>query len=994
MERSRAMLRPFECPEAHRAGLEEVKQAVNINHSYLDSWIYLFFENKKFNVKETVDKLNRRDIMEKSVFSLYTLRLATKKSLRSGIVQYIGRDYENRPVLYFNTCRDFPKTEERAERQENFDMFLSWSVRCCRENPTSKVIWLINQKDSSFRKNLDLIFQKDMALRVSKFFPGVVAKMYICNMSATLTLMFRPLIRQLPSSISDCVFFFSGGDLSKGKLLELIPENVLPVAMGGKHDCDHRDNYEFFAQNVEDYFEKCIKALHSGISIKEMEMMEEYGVDRQGQPLSPHSSADDSSLEDPSGTSGNGESRRSESLMNRSPRPVRCGYRPTNSIRLSQHGHHGSVEVSPLHRSSQRSSLLFALRSQSEGHGTLQESSYPNGSSTLCSHKDNSVCSVGNANMAGGYSTTAISLAHSPVALKTKSATEEIIRLPVPNFKAVSVFPFRDLVNFPTSTRKRVDGLLRELCFYGEKVAEQVTSIMVCLRDGHLLSSCGNGSMEVLLRQNADIIAHVAHSLLCLFPPTSIRLNYPIFAWLIHPVSGTETLSQLSPEWWGDASLLDCTSPDTLLLALQTFAVEYIDDCDLLIRENLMARNLLTRIENFWPSNLTYRELLSLLNERCVAAWRMLVPHFRQYVECKVALAIVEFVRFHSLLVSGGRIDVNAEWYKKLLSAMIQYREMRRRTYIFHVYPPLFREEQFISCPQGEGKGVLSNEKNGSKEKKVSFEKTEHSISSVSSPPSAEELLRLRGLSLSFHNVVRVVCLVERSLENTLHQLASPVTVNIAAHTVVERYLENTMSKISISYESQRNGLTPPELAIQKQKEAYRCLEAAQVSLTEYLFSLAAITWINEKTELLSSKYHSWAGMTHQLQEELRDVSTCLRIRERSRLIANGLAAEAYNMQGSFACSAFSPDLRTNEPPEGYTAALSLLFIAAAASQSVANKNELTIGASSTYLGTESIPTTDVLTTMRDEVSSGEEFMKTIHGIQKCTSSLLREVAP
>lgn len=987
-------MRPFECPEAHRAGLEEVKHAVNIHHSYLDSWIYLFFENKYFNVKETVDKLNRRDIMEKSVFSLYKLRLSTKKSLRSGIVQYVGNDYEGRPVLYFNTCRDFPKAEEREERQENFDMFLSWSVRCSRENPTSKVIWLINQKDSSLRKNIDLIFQKDMALRVSKFFPGVVAKMYICNMSTTLTLMLRPLLRQLPSSISDCVFFFSGSDLSKGKLLEFIPENVLPVAMGGKHDCDHRSNYDLYAKNVEDYFEKCIKALHSGISIKEMEMMEEYGVDRQGQPLSPHSSMDDSCREDTSATSCNGGIRMSESLMNRSPRSVRCGYRPTNSIRLTQHGHHGSVEVSPLHRSLQRSSLPFSIPSQNEGHETLQDGSYSFRSSALCSHDDNSVNSIGNGNTAGGYSTTAISAANSPMALKAFSVTEGIICLPIPNFKTVSIFPFRDLVNFPTSTRKRVDGLLRELCFYGEKIASQVTPIMVCLRDGHPRRTCSNASMVCLLRQNAEIIAHVAHSLLCLFPPTSVRLNYPIFAWLIDPVLERETLSQLSPEWWGEASFLDCTSPDNLLLALQTFAVEYIDDCDLLIRENLMARNLLTRIGNFWPSNLTYREVLALLDERCSTAWRMLVPHFRQYVECKVALAIVEFVRFHSLLVSGGRIDVNAEWYQKLLSAMIQYREMRRRTYIFHVYPPLFCEEQVFFSPQGKGKVVSSDEKNESIKKKVSFEKTEYRIPSFSSPPSAEELLRLRGLSLSFHNVIRVVCLVERSLKNTLQQLASPVTVNIAAHTVVERYLENTMSKISISYESQRNGLTPPELAVQKQTEAYRCLEAAQVSLTEYLFSLAAITWINEKKEFLSSKYHSWAGMTHQLQEELRDVSTCLRIRERSRLIANGLAAEAYNMQGSFACSAFSPDLRTDEPPEGYAAALSLLFIAAAATQSAASKNELTVGPSSTYLGTESIPTTDALTAMSGEVSSAEEFMKTIHGIQKCTSSLLREVAP
>lgn len=117
---------PFSCPPERRSGLEEVKRAVGVNHSYFDSWIYLFYENKKFDVKETIAKLNRRDIMEKSVFSTYTITPGLKKSMRSGIVQYVGRDFDGRPVLYFNTARDFPKSEERPERQANMDMFLSW----------------------------------------------------------------------------------------------------------------------------------------------------------------------------------------------------------------------------------------------------------------------------------------------------------------------------------------------------------------------------------------------------------------------------------------------------------------------------------------------------------------------------------------------------------------------------------------------------------------------------------------------------------------------------------------------------------------------------------------------------------------------------------------------------------------------------------------------------------------------------------------------------
>lgn len=989
------MVKPFECPQQHRVGLEEVKHAVSIHHSFLDSWIYLFFENKKFNVKETVEKLNRRDIMEKSMFSAYTLSPAIKSSMRSGIVQYVGRDYEGRPVLYFNTCRDFPKVEERDSRRENMDMFLSWAVRCSRENPSSKVIWLINQKDSSFRKNMDLIFQKDMALRVSKFFPGVVAKMYLCNMSSALTLVFRPLLRQLPSSISDCIFFFSGNDLAKGKLLEFIPEEVLPIAMGGKNNCDHPGNYELFAQSVESYFIRCINALHSGISIKEMEMMEEYGVDRQGQPLSPKTIGNESN--GPENTSSHGmhpsKNTKSRSSRNATPGTPVAGYPSINSdIRFMEYSSHASINALPEDRPQQQASRCLPLANREAEEEGIDSASEGIRSSALGTPQNNGLSNPGQQNSNAPYAPLGMSSGSPLARIGNEKGPVERIRLPIPNFKALSDFPFKVLPNLKGSTREKVSALLRELCFYGEKLGFMLNDIMLSLRDGHFRNESDGArvtTMELLLRQNSEMFAHVAHSLFCLFPPTCARLNYPIFAWLIDPVLERKTISQLSLEWWGEASLLDCTSPDNLLLSLQSFAVEYIDDCDTLIQENLTAQSLLTRLGNFWPSNLTYREVIGLLDERCRASWRMLVPHFQQYIECKVALAIVEFIRFHGLLVSGGRIDVNAEWYQKLLWAMIQYREMHRRTYIFHVFPPLFRDQQpTLLVAQG---CVSSSKEKGKMETENTKMKSDGSA--TSSPPSPTELLNLRGLSVCFQNIVRVICLVERSVENTLHQLASPVTVNIAAHTVVERYLENTMSRISISYESQRNGLTPPELASQKQREAYQCLEAAQVPLTEYLFSLTAITWINEHVQHFPSKYHSWADMMRQLQSELQDARTCVRIRQSSRLIANGLAAEAYNMQGSFGCSAFSSDLRTDEPPEGYAAALSLLFIAAAASQSMVSKISAATPSHSAYASTDLTEITASDANPNDKVPDVKEFIKVVQNIQKCTSSLLGEVA-
>lgn len=168
----------------------------------------------------------------------------------AGIVQYIGDDKAGRPVLYFNTSRDQPKASERAWRQANFDIFLSWAVRLQRSNPTSGVTWLINQHHASLLRNTDLVFQKDMALRTSKFYPGTVARMYLCNMNSALTFVMKPLLRQLPKAISETIFIYSNHDLKSGKLLEVMDDHVLPIAMGGSNDCDHPSNYEWFANQV------------------------------------------------------------------------------------------------------------------------------------------------------------------------------------------------------------------------------------------------------------------------------------------------------------------------------------------------------------------------------------------------------------------------------------------------------------------------------------------------------------------------------------------------------------------------------------------------------------------------------------------------------------------------------------------------------------------------------------------------------------------------
>lgn len=840
------MPNPFVCPKERREGLEKIKRAVNINHDYLDNWIYLFYENKKFNIQETIEKLNRRDIMEKTVYSTYTITPGLKKSMRSGIVQFIGRDREGRPILYFNSARDFPKVEEREERRANLDMFLSWAVRADPENPTSTTTWLINQKDSSFRKNTDLLFQKEMAIRISKFFPGCIGRLHLCNMGSTLTFVMNPLLRQLPSAISSVIFMFSSADLQKGKLFEHISEDVLPVALGGKNDCDNKDNYEYFATSVEHYFDRTVKALRQGISIKEMEMMEAYDVDQQGNPRSRSPNAAHNQVESMEGA-----------MLEERSKSVRSG----SHVHIEKRGQE-MIEVS----------LTGANSGQKESEGSYRSDD-------------------------AGNSTGSVPGDVTAVFAKP-------VELPVPDFNAaLRTYPFDSLALANPAHRQNVVDLMEAFCQEGMELSSITQRLMLALRSRQVPPS-----EFTALKQKADLIERVAHTMMFIFPSSSVKLHYPIFAWLAEPPPSAVKMrlhedraaSLLSVEWWEEAGRIDCTSPDNFLLSLQSSAIDYIDDCDTILQESKAASTVLKRISNFWSSNLTYKEVEHLIEERYHAAWKRLVPYFHQYVECKVSLSIAEFIRHHGLLVSGGKLDHSAGWYKKLVGSMVEYREMRRKNYLFYLFPPLFRQE---------------NESGG-----------------ITSPPSAEELLQLQNLSVSFQNVIRVVCLIERSFHNTLDQLASPVTVNVASKDAVERYLEDTKSKIYITYESQREGLFPQEVAAEKQSEAFQCLEAAQAPLTDFLFCLASLTLLKEKAEKLSRQPYSI--VENVLKEQLNESEERIAFREQSRLFANGLAAVACEMQGSFTYSAFHKNTCSDSAPHSYIVSLSLLFILAAIYQS------------------------------------------------------------
>jgi hypothetical protein len=277
----------FQCPAEHVDALEKVKARMGVKHAYMDGWFYMFLENKKFDVDEAVAKLLRRQAMERQEFAHYEVTESMRETMRSGIVEVIGEDLEGNVAVLVTTCRDFPKTEMREERKRNMDMWVSYVVRLRPQTNRCKVVWLINQEDCSLMKNTDLMFQKDMMIRISKYFPNAVHKVLLCNMSTALTFVMKPLLRQFPESISKLVEVHSSSDIKSGVLKKYFSMDVLPVCLGGRNkNVDVPEHFLEFARNVEDYTLRALQGLKRGYSIKEWEMMDTYGVDQHGNVIS------------------------------------------------------------------------------------------------------------------------------------------------------------------------------------------------------------------------------------------------------------------------------------------------------------------------------------------------------------------------------------------------------------------------------------------------------------------------------------------------------------------------------------------------------------------------------------------------------------------------------------------------------------------------------------------------------------------------------------
>ncbi|KAK7197819.1 CRAL/TRIO domain containing protein [Novymonas esmeraldas] len=257
---------------AHQMEVDEVKRRMGIHHNYFDCWIFGFLENKNFNVDEAIAKLQRRADFEREQLAAYNVTDWMMENMRKGIIQIIGNDKAGRVTLYVSTARDKPVSARREESRMNFDMFVSYGTRLRPESKRCQIAMLINQDKASMMSNLDMTFQADIALRIAKFYPGCVDKMYICKMGRLLAALAKPIFSRLPAIVSDRIIIVSDGDIRAGKLLELYDASVLPVELGGQNDCDHQDNYDRFATNIRDYFEQLKAAVLRGEGVKEWEL--------------------------------------------------------------------------------------------------------------------------------------------------------------------------------------------------------------------------------------------------------------------------------------------------------------------------------------------------------------------------------------------------------------------------------------------------------------------------------------------------------------------------------------------------------------------------------------------------------------------------------------------------------------------------------------------------------------------------------------------------
>jgi hypothetical protein len=261
-----------------------VKRQVGITHGYFDAWIYGFLENKKFNIEETVAKLHRRFAMEVNELATIHVTDYMRNCLRSGSHHFLGADKLGRSVFLINIKRDLPDPKHAEERRHLFDLFMSYGSRLRKDGRHCRMVVIFNQEGADSKKNYDLSALLACATHVAKFYPGALDKTYFCKMSRTLTVLAKAVLKAFPSAVTERLEILSEADLRQGALRKVIDEDVLPVALGGRNDCDHAERWRANAEDIEDYFRNVQRAICTrGMRVKEYELeclgVSAYSVD-------------------------------------------------------------------------------------------------------------------------------------------------------------------------------------------------------------------------------------------------------------------------------------------------------------------------------------------------------------------------------------------------------------------------------------------------------------------------------------------------------------------------------------------------------------------------------------------------------------------------------------------------------------------------------------------------------------------------------------------
>ncbi|EPY24677.1 hypothetical protein AGDE_12227, partial [Angomonas deanei] len=258
---------------SHKSEIDEIKKRFNIEHGYFDAWIYGFLENKKFDIEETVAKLHRRFDMEVNELGSYEVTDEVRKILSLGVIQEIGEDKFGRTVFLVTSKRETNDEKIRELQRQVFDMSIALGTRLRDDNKRCQMVMLINQEGANILKG-DLT---TLANRVAKYYPGGVDKMFVCKMGRMAAAVAKPVFKRMPAIVSERLVIVDDGDIKKGFLKDIFPDDVLPTHFGGKNDCDNEEHWVAYAERVEKYYNEMKNAIKSGKTVKDWEM-EELGL--------------------------------------------------------------------------------------------------------------------------------------------------------------------------------------------------------------------------------------------------------------------------------------------------------------------------------------------------------------------------------------------------------------------------------------------------------------------------------------------------------------------------------------------------------------------------------------------------------------------------------------------------------------------------------------------------------------------------------------------